>query len=145
MSFAHSPAELLIELRPSRLYLIVLLCAHFAVVLALLLLPLAGWQRLPALLLVIGSVLVGIRRGYRLDGGTAVTALRLHQGSCALRRGGVWRMVRLQSVTVWGWLVSLQYRDGPHSGAVLVLSDSCDAEDFRCLRVRLQRAVPFAE
>jgi hypothetical protein len=118
-----------------------LLVAHIASAILILILPLPLWSKFVALAIIAASAWHNVRAYALLTTSTAVRGLRLlSNGNLEIDRG------KWQSATVVGeqfihpqlTIVRCRIETSRRPIAIVIVSDMLDAETFRALRVRLK-------
>lgn len=127
-------------LRDSRL----LAAYHWVLVLlttlALLRLPLAAPLVIVLALVVYGYCYYGSRAYLSIASCTRITRLSFLRDQWFLEVGGELQRVELTQATVWQSLLALNFRhaEDKQSRRLVLLADSCDADELRKLRVLLR-------
>lgn len=134
-------APISVAFKPSRLLAIVLLVAHIASTILILILPLPPWSKFLALPIIVASAWHNVRTYALLATLTAVRGVRiLSNGNLEIDRG------KWQSATLIGeqfihpqlTIIRCKTETSRRSIAIVILPDMLDVETFRALRVRLK-------
>lgn len=134
-------APISVVFKPSRLLAIVLLAAHIASTILILILPLPPWSKFLALPIIVASAWHNVRTYALLATLTAVRGVRiLSNGNLEIDRG------KWQSATLIGeqfihpqlTIIRCRTETSRRSIAIVILPDMLDVETFRTLRVRLK-------
>ncbi len=144
MTSRRFPANLRLEIKPSRLLCLYLLASHVAVLLSVLLCGVDGAPLLAAALLLIASCGYHLISVLRQTGPYPATALACREGQWFLQTHQGERSVILKQSWVLPYAVGVHLLPG---GYRLVLPDSVRDDDFRRLRqiLRFAWAVPGVE
>lgn len=146
MTSRRFPANLKLDIRPSRLLCAWLLLSHGAVLMCLLVSPLPTLLQLLSVIVLIASALYHVTALFRLSGPYSAQGLAYRAGQWYLQTSAGEQAASLQS----SWVLPLAV--GMHLNAevpvrLLILTDSCGRDDFRRLRqiLRFARLVPGIE
>ena len=132
-----------IRLTPSRLLAAVLILAHAAAIVVVVMVELPQWLKVVAIALLIAQCAVVVRRQALLRGANAATAIEItsdHRINVESRSAGWCEYEVLGSSYVAPYLTVLNLRQSGTRVAkhVLLLPDSLNTDDFRKLRVWLR-------
>lgn len=132
-----------VTLKPSRCLVLAMIGVHAAAALIVIPLDLPSWAMLSLVALIAASLAHALLRDACLRTSGALVAIELGENDTAnvLTRDGEWRKARVLPTTyVTPLLTVINIRVPPRVWArhMVILPDSCDAEDFRKLRVRLR-------
>ncbi|MFT5603238.1 MAG: hypothetical protein ACI9G5_000188 [Paracoccaceae bacterium] len=143
MTSRRFPANLKLEIRPSRLLCAYLLSSHSAVLVCLLFSPLPLlWTAVSALVLLV-SAGYQLSSLFRQSGPYSVRGLAWREGRWFVRTAEGEGPAELSRCWVLPAAVGLQFKVTTRF-KVLIVPDSCTADDFRRLRqiLRFTRSVP---
>jgi toxin CptA len=133
--------SLTVSLNPSRTLATILVAAHAASGILLVLLPLPLWLKFAGVAIVLAAAWHYVRHYALLITPNAVRELRLlSDGKIDILRGD-WQSARLvgeQFVHPLLTIVRCRAENRRSSTAIVILPDMLDAESFRMLRVRLK-------
>ena len=134
-------APISVTFKPSRLLATVLLVAHLAGVITILVLPLPLWSKFIALPILGASAWHYVRAYALLAAPTAVRGLRiLSNGNLEIDRGK-WQSAELigeQFIHPQLTIIRCRVESNRRPIAIVILPDMLDRETFRALRVRLK-------
>ena len=138
-----------IALRPSRMLAAILVMAHCAAIILILLIGIPQWLQTGAIGILVASLAFYVRQVALLRSSSAVVAVEIASDdafSVQTRRGDWLGCDVLGSTYVAPLLTVLNLRELENNSVrhVVILPDSLDAEDFRRLRVwlRWKRGTP---
>ena len=130
------------NLRPSRIFAVLLVFSHLLAILAMFLLPVDIWLRIACGVFLSWNLYRSLRSDVLLLLPTSVHSIRLEGDAVILKlRDGdevAGKLAGDSLVTAHFSVLNLQQEDARRRFSVVVFQDSLDAEKFRELRVRLK-------